>query len=70
MSIYPPVSILKTNLTRTGGSPALIVTQFSGAGEEGVVSEVDWPRILNRWTELAGGRHLTPEYHVGGRVCK
>ena len=55
MSIYSPASILETSLAGTGGSPAPIVTQFSGA-EEGVISEVGWPRILNPWTEPAGGK--------------
>ena len=55
MSIYSPASILETSLAGTGGSPAPIITQSSGA-EEGVISEVGWPRILNPWTEPAGGR--------------
>ena len=55
MSIYYPASIFATSLAGTGGSSAPIVTQFSGA-EEGVISEVGWPRILNPWTEPADGR--------------
>ena len=56
MSIYSPASILETSLAGTGGSPVPIVTQFSGAGEEGVISEVGWPSILNPWTESVGRR--------------
>ena len=50
MSIYSPATILETSLAGTGGSPAPIVTQFSG------VKGVGWPRILNSWTEPAGDR--------------
>ena len=56
MSIYSPASILETSLAGTGGNPAPIVTHFCGAGEESVISEVGWPRILNPWTEPASGR--------------
>ena len=56
MLIYSPTSILGTSLAGTGGSPVPMVTQFSGPGEEGVILEVEWPRILNPWTEAEGGR--------------
>ena len=55
MPIYSAASILETSLAGTGGSLAPTVTQFSGA-EEGVISKVVWPRILNPWSEPAGGR--------------
>ena len=56
MSMYSPASVLDTTLAGAGGSQAPMVIQSSWAGRGGVVTEVDWPRILNPWTEPAGGR--------------
>ena len=45
MFIYSPASILETSLAGTGGSPAPIITQFSGA-EEGQPSNSSFTRPM------------------------
>ena len=56
ISIYSPASILDTSLAGTGGSPAPMVTQSSGAGRGGVVTESDRPKVLTPRTEPTRGR--------------
>ena len=54
--MHSPASILDTSLAGMGGSPAPMVTQSSGAGRGGVVTESDRPKVLTPRTEPTGGR--------------